>query len=176
MCYTRIDKSGKESIEYPKEKTSEGMSKKKRDHRTAGKHAIIERLSNKNKEPRPALRRQRPISVKSASLVNTVSSRPTRATSCISGCGYTCPESQQVGGKGKKIARSSRTAKNRQRNTVLKNKTNRTQNYLSHQCANWQTATQKPLKGKSAPELGKCRTKNSSLLVKMIDDFRDTNM
>ena len=85
MCYTRIDKSGKESIEYPKEKTSEGMSKQKRDHRTAGKHAIIKRLSNKNKEPRPALRRQRPISVKSASLVNTVSSRPTRATSCISG-------------------------------------------------------------------------------------------
>lgn len=114
MCYTRTDKSGKESIEYPKEKTSEGMSKQKRDHRTAGKHAIIKRLSNKNKEPRPALRRQRPVSVKSASLVNTVSSRPTRATSCISGCGYTCSESQQVGGKGKKIARSSRTAKNRQ--------------------------------------------------------------
>lgn len=95
MCDTRIDNSGKESIEYPKEKTSKSMSKQKRDHKTAGKLAVIERLSNKNKEARPALRRQRQISVKSASLVNTVSSRPTRATTfCISGCGYTCPESQ----------------------------------------------------------------------------------
>lgn len=42
--------------------------------------------------------------------------------------------------------------------------------------ANCNTKTQETLKGKSAPELGKCRMKNSSLLVKMINDLKDTNM
>lgn len=86
-CNTRIDKSGEESTDYPKKRMSKSMSKQTRAHGTAGKHAVREQLSNKNKETRPALKRQRQISVKSASLVNTVSSRSTRAIFCISGCG-----------------------------------------------------------------------------------------